>query len=170
MGRVSISHREGPRALPKGRLIFNSRLSDTDRQERGHNSLGPALVSFQCMVRPLMARRKAQHGLDPNASRELSTCIISSWVVKRGRDLEFVAAWQAYAKWLISKHGSKGSPQLFRDNLDPAHYVSIDYWDDNEALTAIRNSVYFCRESYRLQQLTMHFSSWTLTPETSGQA
>ena len=91
--------------------------------------------------------------------------IVNSWIVKRGRDKEFVAAWKAFAKWLVSQKGSMGSTRLFKDDLDPAHYLSVDSWENGAVHAAFRRGVQFGKQSYRLQKLTIDFSSWTLTLE-----
>jgi heme-degrading monooxygenase HmoA len=98
------------------------------------------------------------------------TCTISSWIVKPSRNGEFVAAWQAYAKWLVSRPGLTSPSQLFRDSVDPAHYMGIDYWQDKDAFTAIQTGVDYGRQLYKLQQLAIHFSSWTLNDETDDQS
>ncbi len=94
---------------------------------------------------------------------------VYSWVVKRGRGEEFVAEWQDFAKWIVKQEGSTGSTQLFRDTLDPAHYMSVEVWKEEKASETIRKGVEFGRQRYKLQQLTDNFSSWMLKLEAEQQ-
>ena len=93
-----------------------------------------------------------------------SVYVVRSWIVKRGRDLDFLTAWQAFAKWMVRQEGSTGSTRLFRDTLDPAHYMSVDSWEEEKAPTTFRG-LEFGRQSYKLEQLAVNFSSWTLNLE-----
>lgn len=127
--------------------------------EQGHSPLGTgarlAILTGQVFV----------------INRDMSrTCTISSWIVKPSRNREFVVAWRAYAKWLVSRPGLTSPPRLFRDSVDPAHYVGVDCWQDKDAFTEIQSGVDYGRQSYKLQQLTIHFSSWTLSDETEEES
>jgi len=94
---------------------------------------------------------------------------VYSWVVKRGRGEEFVAAWQNFAKWIVKQEGSTGSTRLFRNTLDLAHYMSVDVWKEGKASETIRTGVEFGRQYYKLQQLTDNFSSWSFKLEAEQQ-
>ncbi len=95
---------------------------------------------------------------------------VYSWVVKRGHGKEFVAAWQNFAKWIARQEGSTGSTWLFKDTIDPAHYISVDAWKEEKASKTVRKGVEFGRQYYKLQQLTDNFSSWTLQLEAKQEA
>ena len=83
---------------------------------------------------------------------------IRNWTVKRGRDNDFLATWKVFAGWMISQQGAIGPIRLFKDNLDPAHYISIDSWEDENVRDSIQDSVHFGKQSYKLEQLAMDFS------------
>jgi len=89
---------------------------------------------------------------------------ISNWTVKRGHDKEFVAAWKGFANWIVLQKGA-GPARLFKDDLDPAHYISIESWEDESSRAAIQNGVPFGRQSYKLQQLTIDFFSRSFKKE-----
>ena len=91
-------------------------------------------------------------------------CIIQSWIVKRTREHDFLTAWRTHAKWIVNQEGSTGSARLFKDTLDPAHYVSVHSWEEEKVSTATRG-VEFGRQTYKLEQLTVNFSSWKLKLE-----
>ncbi len=94
--------------------------------------------------------------------------VVRSWVVKRGRDEDFLTAWKGFARWMVRQDGSTGSTRLFRDTLDPAHYMSVDSWEEEKA-SATTRGLEFGRQSYKLEQLTVNFSSWTLKLEAEEQ-
>ncbi len=93
------------------------------------------------------------------------TYTIRTWTIKRGRDKDFLAAWKDFAKWITSQDGAVGPARLFRDNLDPAHFVSIDSWQDETARDLIHAGVQFGKQSYKLEQLAMDSSYRSLTLE-----
>ena len=90
--------------------------------------------------------------------------IVQSWIVKRNREHDFLAAWQAYAKWIINQEGSTGPAQLFKDTLDPAHYMSVHSWAEEKVLTTTRG-VEFGRQTHKLEQLSVNFTSWKMNLE-----
>ena len=92
------------------------------------------------------------------ALQTLKIYTISNWTVKRGRDKEFVEAWKVFANWIVLQKGT-GPTRLLRDDLDPAHYISIESWEDENTRAAIQRGVPFGRQSYKLQQLAIDFSS-----------
>jgi antibiotic biosynthesis monooxygenase len=98
------------------------------------------------------------------SNRTLEIYTISNWTVKRGRDTEFVTAWKVFADWMVLQRGT-GPASLFKDDLDPAHYISIESWEDESTRAAIQKGVPFGRQSYKLQQLTIDFSSRSFKKE-----
>ena|SRR5215510_1829763 len=93
------------------------------------------------------------------------TYTIRNWTVKRGRDQDFVAAWRVFARWMVSQKGMIGPARLFKDNLDPAHYVSIDSWEDEATRDSIQVGVQFGKQAYKLEQLSMDSSSRSFSLE-----
>ena len=98
------------------------------------------------------------------SSQTLKIYTISNWTVKRGREKEFVAAWKNFANWIVRQKGT-GPASLFKDDLDPAHYTSIESWEDESTRAAIQKGIPFGRESYKLQQFSIDFSSRSFKKE-----
>jgi len=73
--------------------------------------------------------------------------------------MDFIDAWKAFARWIASQEGAIGPVRLFKDNLDPAHYVSIDSWVNASARDSLQAGVQFGRQYYKLEQLAMDSSS-----------
>ncbi len=96
--------------------------------------------------------------------------IVNSWIVKRGRDKDFVVAWKAFARWIVSQNGATGTTRLFKDDLDPAHYLSVHSWEDETARATVQRGVQFGKESFKLQQLAVDFSSWSLRLEAEEKS
>ena len=56
------------------------------------------------------------------------------WLVKEGKEQEFVAAWNAFTSWSIKQESSVATFTLIRKADDPRHYVSFAAWKDEAAL------------------------------------
>ena len=90
---------------------------------------------------------------------------VFSWTVKRGHSQEFVEGWKGFAMWVINQKGSLGSTRLFRDLDDPAHFMSVDSWENEELLECIRKGIEYGRRIDDLRKLLDNFASWPLELE-----
>jgi heme-degrading monooxygenase HmoA len=59
----------------------------------------------------------------------------TTWIVKPGREDEFVERWHAFAAWSAAE-GLSARATLLRDVDDPTRFISFGPW---ETLTAIRH-------------------------------
>ena len=59
----------------------------------------------------------------------------TSWVVKEGRESEFVERWREWADW-TRRQGLASHATLLRDVDDPRRFVSFGPW---ESMQAVRN-------------------------------
>ena len=90
---------------------------------------------------------------------------VFSWTVNRGRSRDFVEAWKDFALWAISQKGSSGSTRLFRDLDDPAHFMSVDSWENEETFESIRKETEYGSRIEDLRKLLYNFASWPLELE-----
>ncbi len=95
---------------------------------------------------------------------------VYSWTAKEGLDREFVVAWRELAKLVVSQAGSTKSTRLFRDMLDARHFMSVDSWNNEEALRALPGRPEFDRKLAGLRKLLDNFSSWSLKLEAEEKA
>ena len=51
----------------------------------------------------------------------------ATWIVKRGREGEFVEAWREMAKWMVGNF-SGAQATLLRDRDEPERLVSFGPW------------------------------------------
>ena len=83
------------------------------------------------------------------------------WHVKRGREEEFVRAWDELARWTVeSGHESHGT--LVRDREVPYRFVSFGPWPSAEAARRWRESAGFRERFARLEELIDRFEPETL--------
>ena len=61
------------------------------------------------------------------------------WSVKPGKEGDFIAAWEAFARW-TSEHqaGMVGEARLLEDIDRPRRFVSIGGWSDKQKVQAWR--------------------------------
>jgi heme-degrading monooxygenase HmoA len=59
----------------------------------------------------------------------------TNWIVKRGRDKEFVERWSEWAEW-SHRQGLAAHAMLLRDVDNPERFVSFGPW---ESVRAVRN-------------------------------
>jgi len=66
------------------------------------------------------------------------------WSVKPGKEGDFIAAWEAFARW-TGKHqtGMVGEARLLEDVDEPRRFVSIGGWSDMQKVQAWRETPEF---------------------------
>ena len=75
-----------------------------------------------------------------------------TWVVKEGRQDEFVARWTEFTKWSLANAPGAQHFVLIQEAADPRRYLSFGEWSDGAAVDAWRSTPEFqqrlaaCRE------------------------
>lgn len=60
------------------------------------------------------------------------------WTVKEGKEDDFIAEWEGFAKWTSrNQHGARDA-YLLRDLNNPRLFISFGPWDDAEAIATWR--------------------------------
>jgi heme-degrading monooxygenase HmoA len=84
------------------------------------------------------------------------------WMVKPGREEEFVRAWSEFAVWTLEHAAGTGSAKLLRDLEDASRFVSIGPWESFEAIEAWRDLDGFKERVGRIRELLVRFQPSTL--------
>jgi len=87
---------------------------------------------------------------------------MGDWFVKPGREDEFVAAWRDLAEWTALEIGPEARAMLLRDRNDPSRFTSFGPWDDEDRITAWRESEGFGTRIERIRPLIERFEPHTL--------
>ena len=82
------------------------------------------------------------------------------WHVRRGREEEFVRAWDELAQWTVES-GFESHGTLVRDREVPYRFVSFGPWPSIEAARAWRDSAGFGERLERLEELVDKFEPQT---------
>jgi heme-degrading monooxygenase HmoA len=90
------------------------------------------------------------------------TYIVYSWTVKKRLDEKFMEAWRDFAAWAVGQNGSSGSTRLFRDLADTAHFMSVDSWENEDAIADFQKGAEFRQRIGILRELLDDFSFWPL--------
>jgi len=85
----------------------------------------------------------------------------TSWVVKRGREEEFIERWREWADW-SRLEGLAARAMLLRDADNPERFVSFGPWETVAAVRMWRGESGYHERVARLQELVEHFEPRTL--------
>jgi len=75
------------------------------------------------------------------------------WIVKPGREGDFIAGWRDLAEWTTANAPGAGSVQLFQDEDQPSRFLSLGSWDDKDAIAAWRSQLGFQERVAKLREL-----------------
>lgn len=84
------------------------------------------------------------------------------WIVKPGREDDFVAAWREMAEWRAAHAPGVGAAQLLQDEDQPLRFISVGPWDDKDALAASRSKLGFQERIARLREMLETYTSASL--------
>lgn len=60
------------------------------------------------------------------------------WIVKPGKETEFIQAWQAFAEWTTKNQAEARGAQLLQDIEKPGRFISFGPWKDIGSIGAWR--------------------------------
>ena len=75
------------------------------------------------------------------------------WIVKPGREDDFVAGWRELAEWTDANAPGAGIGRLLQDEDQPTRFISIGPWDDKDALAASRSQLGFQERVAKLREM-----------------
>lgn len=84
------------------------------------------------------------------------------WVVKPGREEDFVAAWRDLAEWTVANLEGSSHGWLLHDREQPNQFFSFGPWESLEAIEAWRASAGFQERVALMQELLESFEPHTL--------
>jgi heme-degrading monooxygenase HmoA len=84
------------------------------------------------------------------------------WMVKPGREEEFIEAWHDLAEWTATEIAPGAPAMLLRDRDEPARFRSFGPWDSDEQVAAWRQSEGFLARIGRIRELLDRFEAHTL--------
>jgi heme-degrading monooxygenase HmoA len=84
------------------------------------------------------------------------------WVVRSGREEEFVARWRELAEWTAANVPGAGIARLLQDMEHPGRFISVGPWESREAVASWRSLLGFQERLGRLRELLETFSMATL--------
>ena len=85
----------------------------------------------------------------------------TNWLVKEGRESEFVERWSEWADW-SRRQGLAARAMLLRDVDDPRRFVSFGPWESIQAVGHWRAQVGYHERVARLREVVDHFEPRTL--------
>lgn len=81
------------------------------------------------------------------------------WIVKPGREGDFVAAWDALGQWTVERFETHGT--LIRDREDPQRFISFGPWRSAEEAARWREDPGFSEHVSRLTDAVEQFEPGT---------
>jgi heme-degrading monooxygenase HmoA len=108
-----------------------------------------------------------EEGDTMNGSRSASNFSIAIWLIKAGREAEFIAAWQDFATWTSDiKVGALGGT-LVQDSEDPRKFICFWPFDSEEGIRQWRAEPKF--RSFMMRMRAYCESCQPSTGRTVGQ-
>jgi len=56
------------------------------------------------------------------------------WLVKPGKEAEFISAWDTFAQWTVLNQAGAGSGHLIQDTANSRSFLSFSPWDSQDAI------------------------------------
>jgi heme-degrading monooxygenase HmoA len=84
------------------------------------------------------------------------------WLVKPGREEEFIEAWHELAEWTAAEIAPGARAMLLHDRDEPALFRSFGPWDSDPQVAAWRQSEGFAARIGRIRELLDRFEAHTL--------
>ncbi len=84
----------------------------------------------------------------------------TSWVVKEGRESEFVERWRDWADW-TRRQGLASQAMLLRDVDDPQRFISFGPWESVQAVSSWRAQAGYQERVAKLREVVDHFEPRT---------
>ena len=96
--------------------------------------------------------------------------IYAVWIVKPGREDDFVDGWRELSEWTSANAPGAGVDQLFQDEGQPSRFVSMRPWADRNAIAVWRSQLGYQERVGRLRELLETFTpaDFRLRAEVSG--
>jgi heme-degrading monooxygenase HmoA len=85
----------------------------------------------------------------------------TNWVVKEGREAEFVERWSEWADW-SRRQGLAAHAMLLRDVDDPRRFVSFGPWESMQAVRGWRALAGYQERVTKLREVVDEFEPRTL--------
>lgn len=84
-----------------------------------------------------------------------------NWIVKEGREDEFIVRWTEFVEWSIQTMGSDAAdpPVLIRETTNPRRFISFGGWSNAEAVQRWRQHPDFADRLGRARELCDEFAA-----------
>lgn len=92
------------------------------------------------------------------------------WIVKAGKEDEFIEAWRNFAEWTKSSFAGASSVVLLRDRNDSRRFVSVGPWRSDKDVQEWRASEGFRMRVEELKPLLEGFEPGSYTEVLSLDA
>lgn len=84
------------------------------------------------------------------------------WVVKDGREDEFIRLWQEFADWTVAEVEGARWAVLLQDQQNPRLFSSFGPWESSEAIDNWRGSDGFTERVRRIGEMLESFEALTM--------
>lgn len=91
-----------------------------------------------------------------------------NWLVKGGKEKDFIGEWKAFANWSREKLGS-GSPYLLQNINNPRYFISFGSWPDLATIEKWRRTKEFQTFVKKVKDLCEKFDPSTLKVVALGK-
>lgn len=66
-----------------------------------------------------------------------------TWLIKEGKESEFISAWSRFAEWTSRSGLAAGSGHLLQDEANPRSFLSFASWESQQEIRQWRDTSEF---------------------------
>jgi quinol monooxygenase YgiN len=85
------------------------------------------------------------------------------WLVKPGKEPEFISAWDTFVQWTVLNQAGAGSGHLIQDTANSRSFLSFAPWDSQDAIQQWRQKPEFQSFVNRARELCDDIKPSTFT-------
>ncbi len=89
---------------------------------------------------------------------------VGIWLVKPGKEYDFIAAFNEFAKWVFNKNLGSGEVYLLQDLQEPRHFITCGPWDSLQKIEEWRNLPEFKAFFIKAKEMCDEVTPLTMKP------
>jgi heme-degrading monooxygenase HmoA len=82
---------------------------------------------------------------------------VGLWTVKPGKEKQFIAEWEAFARWTSANQPGAETGYLLQDSRSTEKFISFGPWRDEDAINGWRESREFKEFASKARELCSEF-------------
>lgn len=94
---------------------------------------------------------------------------VGLWTVKPGKEQQFIAQWEAFARWTSEHQPGAQTGYLLQDPKNPQQFISFGPWENDDAMNAWRERPEFKAFAASAREICAEFQPRSLNLVASSE-